>query len=151
MLIYFLGLMILDFSIRPRLPPTCALPRRLLMGLARLVNAIFLAACEALAYLFLRILAPLTGFNLALQVEDLATILPFLGPDTHLKPVLSLPPDFRSIWLMPSAMAETQVSGAMSCGTVSCACIGLMALGVFGVNISDSFIWIFMDVTVPDN
>jgi len=61
-----------------------------------------------------------------------------------------LPPVFLNIWLMPSAMAETQRSGAVSCGAISCACAVLMALGVFGVKISDSFIWIFMDVTVPD-
>jgi len=59
-------------------------------------------------------------------------------------------PDLLNIWLMPSAMADTQVSGAVCCGAVSCACAVLMALGDFGANISDSFIWIFMDVTVPD-
>jgi len=100
------------------------------MGLVRLVNAIFLPACVALAYLFRLILAPFTGFSLALQVEALATILPFLGPDTHLKPVFSFLPDLRSIWLMPSAMAETHRSGAGCCGARSCACAVLMALEV---------------------
>jgi len=47
-------------------------------------------------------------------------------------------------------MADTHRSGAVCCGAVSCACAVLMALGVCGVNISFSFIWIFMDVTVPD-
>jgi len=61
-----------------------------------------------------------------------------------------LPPVFLNIWLMPSAMAETQRSGAGCCGAGCCACVMLMSLGVFGVNISDSFIWIFMDVTAPD-
>jgi len=142
--------MILDLCIFWRLPPTCARPSRLLAGLVRFVNAIFLPACVALACLFLRILAPLMGFSLALQVLARATILPFLGPDTHLNPDFNRLPLLLNICPMPSAMADTQPSGAGSCGATACAMLELMALGVFGWTISEIFIPIFMELIRDD-
>jgi hypothetical protein len=114
------------------------------------VNAIFLPAWLALACLFLRILAPLMGFNLALQVLDLATILPFLGPDIHLNPDFNLLPLLLNICPMPSAMADMHPSDAVSCGATACAVLELMALGVFGWMISDIFMPIFMELMCGD-
>ena len=54
----------------------------------RLVCANFLPAILAFCCRFLRILADLTGSVFMKQVLGLATILPFLGPDEHLKPCL---------------------------------------------------------------
>ena len=72
-----------------------------------LLCANFLPAILAFCCRFLRILADLTGSVFMKQVLGLATILPFLGPDEHLKPCLGAPPlVLRSIWLTPSAMAE---------------------------------------------
>ena len=153
LLVYFFGRIILDLCILPLLlclPPTCDLPSLLLAGFVRLVKAILTPAWVALACLRLRILAPLTGLSLALQVLDLATILPFLGPDTHLNPDFNLLPTLRRIWPMPSAMADMHSSATTSCGTASCAILGAMTLVVLGWIISLIFIAIFMELTVPD-
>jgi len=153
LLVYFFGRIILLFCILPvllLLPPICDLPNLLLAGFVRLVKAILTPACVALACLRLRILAPLTGLSLALQVLDFATILPFLGPDTHLNPDFNLLPTLRRIWPMPSAMADMHSSATTSCGATACATLGLMALIVLGWMISEIFIAIFMELTVPD-
>jgi len=136
----------------------------------RLVCAVLLAMMPALANLFLRILAPLLGFSFMKQVLGLATILPFLGPDVHLKPLETVPFLARlRIWLTPSVMAEWSgcdsispftITGTMSCGTGSCVWSSLMALDIVALDlvlisligarvISVIFIWVFMDLTLP--
>jgi len=55
------------------------------------------------------------------QVDGLATIRPLRDPDVHLNPVFNpLPLTLRSIWLTPSAMADTHSSDTGSCGATSC-------------------------------
>ena len=131
----------------------------------RLVCAVLLAMMPALANLFLRILAPLLGLSFMKQVLGLATILPFLGPEVHLKPLDTVPFLARlRIWLTPSAMAEWSgcdsispftISGTRFCGAGSCALLSLMALDrvstcLDGARvISVIFIWVFMDLTLP--
>jgi hypothetical protein len=89
----------------------------------RLVMAIFLPAILAFCCRFFLILADLTGSVLAKQVLGLATILPFLGPDVHLKPLVGLPPFcLLKIWLTPSVMAEWSSCSSISVSTSS-ACI----------------------------
>lgn len=135
----------------------------------RLVCASFLPAILAFCCRFLRILADLTGSVFMKQVLGLATILPFLGPDEHLKPCLGALPLVRlRIWLTPSAMAEWSgcdsispftITGTRSCGTGSCVWSFLMALDVVALDLvscclvgaritSVIFIRVFIDLTV---
>ena len=92
----------------------------------------------------------------------MATILPLLTPEVQRKPVFNpLPFAPRlNICVMPSAMADTHSSDAISCGTISCVFNELMVLEIFGCIISEIFILIFMDLvylahmielTVSDN
>ena len=110
-----------------------------------LVLLAFMAVCLALACLFCDILAPLPGFNLALQVLDWATILPARGPEVQRKPCRRpLPLTRLNIRSTPSIMAE-RLLDTTSCATTSCASVLLMALGVFGCRISDIFMTVFME------
>jgi hypothetical protein len=153
---FFLGLIILLFcnlepffiGAVPLLVPIW-MPFNLLEPPPDLMVLLRLAAvCLALACLFCRILAPLLGFNLALQVVDCATTRPFLGPEVHLNACFKpLPATRLNTLLMPSPMAELEVDGTRSSGTISCGCTKLMALGVFGLRISEIFISVFMDRT----
>ena len=183
MLIYFFGLTTLDFikGLDPDLGPLPCLGCEPLTFLIwapfnlsepapdRLVCASFLPAILAFCCRFLRILADLTGSVFMKQVDGLATILPFLGPDEHLKPCLGALPLVRlRIWLTPSAMAEWSgcdsispftITGTMSCGTTSCVLFSLMALdrvaldvvfsSLIGARITSViFIRVFIDLTV---
>jgi len=103
------------------------------------------------------------------QVDGLATILPFLGPDEHLKPCLGALPLVRlRIWLTPSAMAEWSgcdsispltITGTRSCGKGSCVLFSAMALDCVALDLvlislvgarmtSIIFIRVFIDLTV---
>jgi hypothetical protein len=134
-----------------------------------LVCASFLPAWVALICRFLRILADRCGSVFMKQVDGLATILPFLGPDEHLKPCLGALPLVRlRIWLTPSAMAEWSgcdsispftITGTMSCGTGSCVWPSAMALDLVALDLVSSclvgaritsviFISVFIDLTV---
>lgn len=63
------------------------------------------------------------------QVDGLATIRPLREPDVHLNPLFNpLPLTLRSIWLTPSAMADTHSSDTRSCGATSCVTNSAMAL-----------------------
>lgn len=157
---FFLGLIILLFcslelffsGAVPLLRPIC-MPFNLLEAPpARMVLDLFMAVCLATRCRFWAILAPLSGLSLALQVVDCATTRPFLGPDVHLNPCFNpLPATRLNTRLMPSAMAESVVvelfEATTACGTGSCASMELMALGVFGLRISEIFISVFMDPT----
>jgi len=113
-----------------------------------MVLALLIAVCLALARLFCDILAPLLGFSLALQVLALATTLPFLVPEVHLKPCLTpLPATRLNTLLTPSIMAE-RPNGAVSCATTSSRLLSLMALGCFGWSISEIFMTVF--IVIPD-
>ena len=110
----------------------------------RMVLARLIAVCLALACRFCDILAPLAGFSLALQVLALATTLPFLVPEVHLKPCLTpLPATRLNTLLTPSIMAE-RPNGAVSCATTSSMLLSLMAVGCFGWSISDIFMTVFI-------
>lgn len=136
----------------PLLRPIC-MPFNLLEAPpARMVLDLFMAVCLATRCLFWAILAPLSGLSRALQVDDLATTLPFLGPEVQRKPCFKPWPATRlNTRLMPSAMAESVVvesfEATTACGTGSCASMELMALGSFGLRISEIFISVFMDST----
>jgi hypothetical protein len=134
-----------------------------------LVCASFLPAWVALICRFLRILADRCGSVFMKQVDGLATIRPFLGPELHLKPCLGALPLVRlRIWLTPSAIAEWSgcdsispftITGTRSCGTGSCVLSSLMALDVVALDlvscclvgagmISMIFIRVFIDLAV---
>lgn len=129
----------------PLLVPIC-MPFNLLEAPPDLmVLDLFMAVCLALACLFCDILAPLLGFNLALQVVDWATTRPFLGPEVHLNPCFSpLPATRLNTRLMPSPMAELAVDITTSCGTTSCGFDELMVLDKLDCKISEIFISVFM-------
>ena len=83
-----------------------------------LVIASFLPATLAFCCRFFLILADFCGSVFIKQVDGLATILPFLGPDVHLKPCPGLPPFFLlKIWLTPSAIAEWSGCDSISLST----------------------------------
>ena len=157
---FFLGLTILLFcSLEPffmgavPLPVPICMPFNLLEAPPDLmVLDLFMAVCLATRCRFWAILAPLSGFSLALQVLALATTLPFLVPDVHLNPCFKpLPATRLNTRLMPSAMAESVVvelfEATTACGTRSCALIVSKALGIFGMRISEIFIAIFISLT----